>query len=363
MTIADYSGRVTRLQTLMVSEGIDSVLLSVGSDLPYFSGYQAMPTERLTILVIGQSDVPVLFVPVLEAPRVEAGSFEIVGWSETEDPIALASAAVGSVDSIAVGDQMWSTFLIGLQKTVEATSWMPASKLTRRLRIRKEPAELESLRSAAHAVDRVMARIPDEVHFAGHSEREVAQRLAEMTVEEGHETSAHAIVAAGANGASPHHEPGTHEIENGDLVVCDFGGRMGGYYSDSTRTFSVGEPSRRQQETHDLVEAANLAGQQAVGVGVPCSEVDDAARSVIEEAGFGEFFIHRTGHGIGLDVHEHPYIVEDNPLPLEEGMTFSIEPGIYLADEFGVRIEDIVACGPDGVDTMNLASRQLVAVS
>jgi Xaa-Pro aminopeptidase len=191
---------------------------------------------------------------------------------------------------------------------------------------------------------------------------DVARDLQAMTVVEGHDVASFAIVGTGPNGASPHHEPGRRVIEEGDLVVCDFGGRRRGYSSDVTRTFSVGGASDEQQKVHRVVHGASEAARAAVGPGVTCQEIDRAARRVVEEAGFGEFFIHRTGHGIGLEVHEHPYIVEGNETPLEEGMTFSIEPGVYLPGRFGVRIEDIVACGDDGVDELNQADRSLRAV-
>jgi Xaa-Pro aminopeptidase len=184
-----------------------------------------------------------------------------------------------------------------------------------------------------------------------------------MTVSEGHDVASFAIIASGPNGASPHHEPNDRVIDEGDLVVCDFGGRIGGYFSDATRTFSVGEPSSRHREVHGLVLAANEAGRAAVAPGVACQEIDQAARRVITEAGYGDYFIHRTGHGIGLEVHEHPYMVEGNDLVLEPGMTFSVEPGIYLPGEFGVRIEDIVACGSSEVDDLNRADRRLANVS
>jgi Xaa-Pro aminopeptidase len=241
-------------------------------------------------------------------------------------------------------------------------SWQRASDLTALLRVRKEPDEVELLRAAAHALDRALARVPTEVRFAGRTEMDVARDLQRMTVEEGHDVAAFAIVAAGPNGASPHHEPGDRVIQAGDLVVCDFGGRWQGYCSDVTRTFSVGEPSDEQVEIHAAVYAANAAAREAVRPGTTCEEIDRAARRVIDDAGFGEFFIHRTGHGIGLEVHEHPYMVEGNGTPLEPGMTFSIEPGIYLSDQFGVRIEDIVACRPEGVDELNQADRSLVIV-
>jgi Xaa-Pro aminopeptidase len=183
-----------------------------------------------------------------------------------------------------------------------------------------------------------------------------------MTVEEGHREASFSIVASGPNSASPHHEPGDRVIETGDLVVCDFGGRLGGYCSDVTRTVSVGEPGSREAEIHTAVESANRAAREAVAPGVTCEEVDRVARDVIVGAGFGDAFIHRTGHGIGLEVHEHPYIVAGNSLPLEPGMAFSIEPGIYLGGRCGVRIEDIVVCSETGREDLNNADRGLVVV-
>ncbi len=358
----DYPGRVKRLQTSMAEREVDAVLLSVGADLPYFTGYEAMPTERLTAFVVTPSGTPTLLVPELEAPRVQPGEFRVRAWGETEDPISLASTAAGQPEEVAVGDHMWSAFLVRFQKEWPDASWLAASELTRDLRMRKDPAEIDALRRAAHGVDRVLERIPTEVPFAGKTEAEVARRLAEMTVEEGHQVADFAIVASGPNGASPHHEPGDRVIEEGDLVVCDFGGRWDGYHSDATRTFSVGEPSDEQTEVHQIVLAANQAARNAVAPGVPCQEVDRAARKVVINAGYGAHFIHRTGHGIGLDVHEHPYMVEGNETPLESGMTFSVEPGIYLVDRFGVRIEDIVACSDDGADSLNTFDRSLVIV-
>jgi Xaa-Pro aminopeptidase len=345
----------------MSQSDVGVTLLSVGADLPYFTGYEAMPSERLTVFVVPASGEPILLVPDLEAPRVEPGEFEVRAWSETEDPVALA-AAMSNSSRVAVGDQMWSVFLTRFLKEWTGAEWIPASELTRDLRMRKEDGEIDLLRRAAHAVDRVMARIPGAVSFSGRTEREVARHLAELTVEEGHDSAEFGIVASGPNGASPHHHGGDRVIEEGDLVVCDFGGRLGGYFSDSTRTFVVGTARAEQVEVHGVVEAANQAGRDAVAPGVPCQEVDRAARKVIEDAGYGEFFIHRTGHGIGLEVHEHPYIVERNDLPLEPGMTFSIEPGIYLPGSFGVRIEDIVVCTDDGVESLNWSDRGLLAV-
>jgi Xaa-Pro aminopeptidase len=207
-----------------------------------------------------------------------------------------------------------------------------------------------------------MARIPSEVVFGGSTESQIARRLREMTVEEGHDRAEFAIVGSGPNSASPHHEADSRIVTEGDMIVCDFGGRWGGYYSDSTRTFVVGQPTPKQAEVHSVVLAANEAGRQAVRPGVSCEEIDSAVRMLIADAGYGDEFIHRTGHGIGLEVHEEPYIVEGNGLSLEPGMAFSIEPGIYLRDEFGVRVEDVVVCSDNGVESLNESDRSQVVV-
>jgi Xaa-Pro aminopeptidase len=359
----DYATRVRRLQEQMAARGVDVVLLSAGADLPYFTGYEAVPLERLTMLVVPVDGTCSLLVPQLEAARVEPGPFEVMPWGETDDPVRLVARAAGSVRRAAIGDHAWSTFLLGLQSEMPGTAWSVASTLTKPLRERKDPEEIDWLRRAAAAVDRVLSRVQEDVRFGGRTEREVARDFSELTVAEGHDVAWDPIIAAGPNGASPHHEPGERVIEAGDVVVCDFGGRVGGYYSDTTRTFVVGSPSEHQREIHALVEAASAAARATVAPGVPCEEVDRAARRVIVDGGHGAEFIHRTGHGIGLEVHEHPYIVEGNLSVLEEGMAFSIEPGIYISGDMGVRIEDIVVCGENGVDELNRAERGLVDVS
>jgi len=359
----DRAGRIGKLRQLMSESGVDVVMLSVGSDLPYFTGYEAMASERLTMLLVRQTGDPLLLVPSLEAPRVPPGPFEIMAWDDTDDPITLAARLANQPRRVAVGDHTWSAFLVALQKELPGVEWGTASELTKHLRIRKDAEEIATLRTAAEGVDRVLSRVARELRFEGRSERQVARDFALLIVEEGHDVASFTIIGSGPNGASPHHEPGLRVIREGDLVVCDFGGRVGGYFSDVTRTFSVGEPGKEEIEVHALVEEANRVGRSVVGPGVPCQEVDRWPRSVIASAGYGRFFIHRTGHGIGLEVHEHPYMVEGNNLLLQPGMAFSVEPGIYLPGRFGVRIEDIVVCTATGVDVLNHADRGLVIVA
>jgi Xaa-Pro aminopeptidase len=357
----DYAARLTGLRQQMDTTGLDVVFLSIGSDLPYFTGYEAMPSERLTMLVVPAAGTPTMVVPQLEAPRVGDGPFEVRAWSETEDPVQLTTDLAGDPSTAAIGTHTWSGFLLALQERLVNTRFVSATGLTRPLRVRKDPAEIADLAEAATAADRVVERLRGE-RFSGLTERQLAQKVAGLTVEEGHELAAFNIVASGPNGASPHHEPGDRVIERGDTVVVDFGGRIRGYYSDCTRTFVVGAPTPEQVAVHAAVRHAQRAATKAVQPGVAAEEIDRAARRVIEGAGFGEHFIHRVGHGIGLEVHEHPYLVEGNKELLEPGMCFSIEPGIYLPGRFGVRLEDIVTVTEDGVEPLNKADHSLIEV-
>lgn len=359
----DHSGRLERVQKLMADGGVDCLMLSVGADLPYFTGYEAMPLERLTMLVVPVDGEATLVVPALEEPRVDAssGSFEVVAWGETQDPVAIVADLAGASGRVLIGDTTWATFLIALRDAMPKASFGVASSVTRELRMRKDPAEIDLLRAAGAAADRVVGRL-SEVRFAGRTERQVVAEIAGMTVEEGHAAAAFTIVASGPNAASPHHEADDRVITTGDAIVLDFGGRLGGYHSDTSRTLHVGEPSVEFATSFTVLEQAQLAARRAIRPGVAAEDVDRVARRVIEDAGFGDRFIHRTGHGIGLEVHEHPYIVEGNETPLEAGMAFSVEPGIYEPGRYGMRVEDIVVVTDDGVDELNRSDRGLYLV-
>ncbi len=363
MTEFDYAARLDRARTEMAARGVDVLLASVGSELPYLTGYTAMPLERLTMAVIPREGEAVLVVPELEAPRVEPvpGVFSIEPWGETDDVIGRVAAHVGGAATAMIGDHTWSVFLLELQRALPATKFVSARELTEALRVIKEPAEIELLRRAGASAD-VVAGLLAEHRFAGKTEADMSREVAAMLEANGTDVANFAIVAAGPNGASPHHESGDRVIAEGDAIVLDFGGTVGGYGSDTTRMFHVGEPSARYLEVHDVVLEAQKAGVAAVTPGVAAEDVDAAARGVISAAGYGEYFIHRTGHGIGLDGHEDPYIVAGNARQLEPGMAFSIEPGIYLSGEFGVRIEDIVVCTADGAERLNRSPRTVAIV-
>ncbi len=363
MTGIDHAGRVAGLRAAMADAAVDAVLLSIGSDLPYVLGYHAEPTERLTMAVIPADGDVVMFVPVLEVPRVNVipGVFSVRGWGEQEDPIALVAGAVGQSAVVGIGDHTWSRFLLELQDALPGAKFTAARPLVSSLRIKKTAAEVDRLRRSGAAADRVAGRLADQ-QFSGRRERDIARWVGEALVEEGCDHAAFTIVASGPNAASPHHEAGDRVIEHGDTVVVDFGGRVEGYYSDTTRTFSVGEPSAEVKLAYEALRTAQDAGVASVAPGVTAESIDTATRSVLESAGYGEWFIHRTGHGIGMEVHEDPYLVAGNTTLIEPGMAFSVEPGIYIPGRFGMRIEDIVVATESGPERLNESSRDLVVV-
>jgi Xaa-Pro aminopeptidase len=359
---ANYPERIARAQAEMAARGVDVLLLSLGADLPYLTGYEATPMERLTMLVLPAVGEGNLLIPELEAPRVAEGPFRLEAWKETQDPVAIIAGLIPGAETAAVGDQTWSVFLLRLIEQLPSTRFVSATTITRPLRTIKDAPEIDALREAADGVDRVVNRLRD-AKFSGRTERDLARQVAAWTVEEGHDQAVFWIVASGPNGASPHHEPTDRVIQQGDLVVVDFGGKVRRYGSDCTRTFSVGDPSQEQVEVHELVQRAQAQAMARVNPGVSAQAIDAAARQLIDDAGYGEFFVHRTGHGIGLEGHEHPYLVAGNEEILQPGMCFSIEPGIYLPGQFGVRLEDIVTVTSDGVEPLNRADHSLMVVS
>lgn len=360
MTHAD---RVARTRARMDELGVDVLLLSVGPDLPYLTGYEAMPLERLTMLVLPRDGDPRLVVPRLEAPRVGARPelFELVPWEETEDPVTLVADLVPEAAVAAIGDHTWARFVLDLQRALPGVRFRRASEIMAPIRMVKDAAEIAALRRAAHAVDAIAAEMRERP-FAGRTELDVHRELVERMLEHGHQRANFAIVATAGNAASPHHEPGARVIEPGDLVLCDFGGTMDGYCSDITRMFSVGAPDPEVRDVYQVLQEAQQAGVDAARVGTPCAAVDAAAREVIERAGYGEHFVHRTGHGIGTEAHEDPYIVAGNSEPIACGHAFSVEPGIYFDGRFGMRLEDIVVATDAGPDRLNGAARDLAVV-
>jgi Xaa-Pro aminopeptidase len=359
---------LARACTAMERAGVDALLVGPGADLRYLTGYHALPLERLTLLVARRDGVHVLVVPRLERPRAQdAGlpdTVELADFGETDDPFAVVRTALdglGAQPTLAVGDRLWSTFLLGLQEAVGDVQWRRASTVTRELRMRKAPEEVDALRRAGQAIDRVHAQVAGLLR-PGRTEEEVGRDIADLILAEGHQEVNFVIVGSGPNGASPHHETGTRTLAQGDAVVVDIGGTLDGYCSDCTRDYVVGQPPEGFTEAHTALEAAQEAACEAVRPGVTAEAIDATARDLLAEAGYAEWFVHRTGHGIGLEEHEEPYIVAGNDEVLEPGMAFSIEPGIYLPGRFGMRIEDIVVVTDDGCERLNTLDRAAVMV-
>jgi Xaa-Pro aminopeptidase len=361
--------RLARARKEQAERGVDALLLGPSADLTYLTGYDPPPLERLTMLVVPAAGDPRLVVPELEAPlaRGQLGDLdiEVAAWPETDDPVRLVTGALAVAGAtggrLGAGDRLWSVFLLRLQAALPAASFVPASTVTRQLRMRKDPGEVEALARAGAAIDRVVEGL-DGLRWAGRTELELARDIQDA-IRDTHDELCFAIVASGPNAASPHHAATGRVIRAGDPVVVDIGGRLDGYCSDTTRTLVVEEPPPGFQELYALLHAAQLAGCAAVRPGVPAAAVDAACRDPITAAGHGELFLHRTGHGIGLEEHEDPYIVAGNDEPLEPGMAFSIEPGLYPQGHYGARIEDIVVCAEHRARRLNTTSRDLRIVS
>jgi Xaa-Pro aminopeptidase len=352
--------------------GLAALLLTPGPDLRYLTGYDAHQLERLTCLAVptaGLAGKPFLVVPRLELPAALASpagglGLEIIAWDETDDPYALVAGRLGlSGHSSAVGlsDRMWALMVLRLRDALPGVRQDLASAALRGMRIRKTPAEVAALRAAGEAIDRVHARVPGWLR-PGRTERQVAADIADAIIEEGHARVDFTIVGSGPNAASPHHEVSDRALQPGDAVVVDIGGTMpSGYCSDCTRTYVIGTPPLEFAAYYQVLRDAQQAAYAAVKPGMTAEAIDAAAREPIAAAGYGEYFVHRTGHGIGLECHEDPYIVSGNAETLAPGMAFSIEPGIYPGPH-GARIEDIVVCTEQGSERLNNATRELVSV-
>ena len=362
-----YLDRLQRARRSMEASGVDVLLVSVGPDLPYLAGYSAMPLERLTMLVVPRDGDATLVIPRLEAPRVveQPGAFTVRPWNETDDPISIVASLVGRPGVAAVGDTMWARFLVELlgHWPSDRTRYVRSTEVMNALRMCKDAAEIAALQEAGAAVDRIAAELhAGAIPLVGRTEAEVSAHLSARIVEEGHQHVNFAIVAAGENAASPHHHPGSRVIREGEVVLCDFGGTMNGYCSDITRCVSLGEPPADVAEAYAVLKAAQAAGVAAGVVGAACQDVDRVTRAVIADGGWGDYFIHRTGHGIGMEEHEDPYMVEGNTLPIAAGHAFSVEPGIYLPGKWGMRLEDIVVATEQGPLSMNHADHSLVVL-
>lgn len=352
-------------QQAAAARGLDALVITPGADLRYLTGYEAKPLERLTAFVLPAAGDPTLIVPELEvSAAVAAGvDVEIAAWAETEDPFRLLADRLGTARAVAVDDHMWAERVLAIQAAVPDVSLGLAGQVLRALRSRKDAAEIDALREAGAAIDRVHTRMSDWLR-PGRTERAVGADIARAIQDEGHVSVDFVIVGSGPNGASPHHEVSDRVIQPGDPVVVDIGGTMpSGYCSDSTRTYVAGGAAPVAfVDAYDVLLEAQSAQRAHAGAGVSAESVDEVGRRILRDAGYADLFIHRTGHGIGLETHEDPYIVAGNDLTLEPGMAFSIEPGFYLSGEYGARIEDIVVVTEDGLEVLNSTPRELVTL-
>ncbi|MFI5754846.1 M24 family metallopeptidase [Streptomyces sp. NPDC051569] len=365
-TADDYRARMARAAGTAAEAGLAGVLVAPGPDLTYLTGYRpTAETERLTMLVVAAGQDPVLVVPALEAADAAraagAPALTLRDWTDGKDPYGVTAPLLDPAGRFGVSDNAWALHLLALQQALPGTSYVSLTEALPMLRAVKDARELARLEAAGAAADAAYDDIL-KVRFAGRRESDVAADLAALLLGHGHSQVDFTVVGSGPNGADPHHEADERVIERGDMVVLDFGGLKHGYGSDTTRTVHVGEPTAEERRVHEVVCEAQQAGFAAVRPGAACQEVDRAARSVIVEAGYGEYFIHRTGHGIGVTTHEPPYMIEGEERPMVPGMCFSVEPGIYLPGRFGVRIEDIVTVTQTGGRRLNNTPREMAIV-
>jgi Xaa-Pro aminopeptidase len=362
-----HRARLRRAAEAAALRGVEVLLITPSPDYAYLLGYSAPALERLTCLVLRGGGAPVLVLPRLEEPLARQAlgelseDLEIVPWDETDDPIRAVQALVGPARRVAIQDQMWARFALRLGAPLDPAELVPAGPTMSELRAVKDPEEIERLKAAAAAADRAMLAVTAQ-GLSGRTEAEVSRHIRDLLIAEGHDDAGFSIVASGPNSASPHHAPGSRTIGAGDAVVLDIGGTRAGYASDTSRTAFVGEPPADFLSLYTVLREAQAAACAAVRVGVPAAEIDAAARDIITDAGYGEAFLHRTGHGIGMETHEEPYIVASNPAPLVAGNAFSVEPGIYVRETWGARIEDIVICTDAGGERLNTTSTELYLV-
>jgi Xaa-Pro aminopeptidase len=364
---AVYARRLAAAAAATTGAGLAGLVITPGYDLRYLIGSRAQTFERLTALVLPASGDPTVVVPRMELASLKGSAIAELGlvvrdWVDGDDPYELVSAALGGAPAAtAVTDSMPALHLLPLAGVLGVLPVL-ATEVLRGLRMIKDASEIDALRKAGSAIDRVHARVP-EFLIPGRTEADVAADIGEAIVAEGHSEVAFIIVGSGPHGADPHHSYSDRELQVGDVVVVDIGGAYEpGYHSDSTRTYSIGEPRPDVAQQYSILQRAQRAAFDAVRPGVTAEQVDAAARDVLADAGLAEFFVHRTGHGIGLSVHEEPYIITGNDLPLTAGMAFSIEPGIYFPGYWGARVEDIVVVTEDGALAVNNRPHELIVV-
>lgn len=362
-----YAQRLKRAQEITKAAGIDAVVVATGEDFFYLVGSTLSSHERLTALIIPAEGTPQLFAPgtdILDlnlspVPQIDV---QVHGWNDGDDIYGQVADAIGrDASKVAATAALTADHLFQLQGLMSA-EWVLANTALAELFSSKDPAEIDELRKAAQAIDRVHAQVP-ELLQPGRTEREVADDLEALILKE-HVSVDFVIVGSMENGANPHHSFSDRVLNAGDPVVVDIGGTLAsGYHSDCTRTYVAGGDIAKAPEdfldAYQVLQDAQLASLEFAKPGRTAEEIDASSRTPISEAGYGEYFTHRLGHGIGLSGHEEPFIIAGNDLVIQESMAFSIEPGIYMPGKWGMRIEDIVTTTADGIESLNQGPREL----
>lgn len=357
--------RIRRLGEVLDQAGVDAFFAQTSISMGYLHGYFEGALERFLTLAISRKGDVRLICPALSANQARrVGINDIRSWADGEDPLIHLNELADEWDLrsgiLAVDDEMPAQMLLKMQAVLPAALFKPGSSLISELMRRKEAYELDLMRQAAKVADDAYLDVLPHVK-AGQTETEVADLLAEAMKARGGKPT-FAIVATGANGAESHHINDDSKLKHGDVLIMDFGCEVGGYQSDITRTVAIGQASPEAQHAYHIVFAAHMAARAAIRPGIPAADVDAGAREVIAGAGMGELFVHRTGHGIGMRGHEEPFIIGDSDQPLVVGDCFSIEPGVYLPGQFGIRIENIVTVVVNGCESLNVDPEPVLRV-
>ena len=348
MNNQDFQDRISQVSSRLASSGQELLLVTPGADLRYLTGYDALPLERLTCLAVTAEGKSWMIVPELEKPsaiahHIPEKGIELLSWNETQNPYVVLAKEVGLKSKVLVNNLMWVEKAWHLQDAFGSKVSL-ANGLIAQMRAIKTEAEVKALFEAGAAIDMVHSQMSKWLK-PGRTEREVGRDIANAIIESGHSTVDFVIVASGPNGASPHHEVSDRVINAGEPVVVDIGGTMpSGYCSDSTRTYVCGSAPSEYLDFYAVLQHAQAQACHAATTSSTCEQIDSVARDILTGAGLGDYFIHRTGHGIGLETHEEPYLVSGNSQQLQNGHAFSIEPGFYIPNKYGARIEDILVC-------------------
>ncbi len=367
-----YADRAKTLLDAISEKELDAFAIIPSPTLFYLTGLSFHLMERPVVAIFHPAHQPILILPKLELSKAEGSPIDFGFYAYEEDETSRTSAFERAASAlgknrlrIGIEPLQMRAFELDLLKSVlPESTFIPSSEVTSQLRIIKDEGEIEAMRNAVSIAESAMENSLPLIRI-GMTERELAAELMVQLLQCGSEPELpfSPIVASGPNSALPHAVPSERTLQQGDLLIIDWGARVEGYVSDLTRTFAIGEIEQALAQIYQVVKAANAAGFKAIRPGISCSEIDQAARSEIASAGFGKYFIHRTGHGIGLETHEGPYIREGNHELLVPGMTFTVEPGIYLPNKGGVRIEDNVLITHDGVESLSTFARELETIS